>query len=178
MKPMTRVKELADRLEAAEAEVERLEAELKAAKATHREIQCVLLPSALDDMGISPKEKIALADGRGLEYVGGVSARVSKENMPGFIAWCDENGCGGLVNREVRVSFSARDTQRAKALAAQLQEQGLVAAFDGDVHWKTLDKWATSRLEQGDAIPADLMNVHELKAVKIRGAREESAGGQ
>lgn len=161
---MTQLTALADEQQAAEAEVERLEALLEEAKTNLRRITEHDIPELLD--GLDGRMK--LPDKREIVVTEKIRANVPKEKKPFAMKWLDDNGHGAIVKRRFIIEFG----KDQEALVRQFEEQlaksptPLNVKKEHNVHWQTLDAFVREQLEEG-GLPLDLFGVYRQKFTKI-----------
>jgi len=166
--PFEQLTRLATKLQQQQLDILEAEEEVVRCKRLERNTRTVDIPELLSSMGVQYGTTLELADDLKLEYSRKTSARVSEGRMENFIDWCDANGHGGMVKREVRVAMGKDSKKAAKELIEKLRQEKMAAAVSGTVHWATLDKWTNERLEEGKDVPKDLMNIHQLPNVKLK----------
>lgn len=146
-----------------EAEVDRLEAELKAAKAAHRMVIETMLPDAMLQAGL---RKYETADGHKVEVVPFVDCSIRSEFKRDAFEWLLAHGHGGIIKTEVTVKFAAGDKE-ARSLAAKLATDGYTFDVDDSIHAGTLKKWAREALEEGATLP-DFFSVYSGARATIK----------
>jgi hypothetical protein len=154
---------LAD-LAAAEKEVTQLEAKLKAAKDHAFKLTSDIIPSRMDELGVP---FIGLPDGRKIEVVDMVTAKIPKGRQAEAYQWLRENGAESLIKNVVTATFSRGEDSKAADLLAALEAQGLAASQDESVHWQTLRAYVREQREKGVQLPEDLFGIYEYRMTKV-----------
>lgn len=129
-----------------------------------------LIPSRMDELGTP---FIGLPDGRKVEVVDEVAARVPKAKRAAAYQWLRENGAGALIKNVVAVTFGKGEDDKATHLIAELEGRDLPVSQQEDVHWRTLESYVKERLEQekkkevGGELPKDTFGVYEYRNTKV-----------
>jgi hypothetical protein len=167
-------------LVAAELEVERLEAALKAANKVVYDLETVTLPKMFDDAG---EVATTLADGtiakKGLRITGSLpkvdedapvaDQMLQEQARKVALAWLMDNDCGPFVKAKVEAIWDKGDSEKARKYAAELQRQdnSVVVKLKEDIHPSTLQAEARRRLGAGKPIPLATLGLVALTAVRI-----------
>jgi hypothetical protein len=88
---------------------------------------------------------------------------ISEKNRPSTFDWMDDNGHGGMIKREIIVSFDREQEEEARALQERLRDDYPGVKEHGAIHSSTLRSWVKNRLEKGDPIPEGIS--YEIKKV-------------
>ena len=166
---LERVLPLVNRAREQQERVERLEAELKAAKAALRRILDVELPELMDELGL---EQVRTKDGAIVEVREVVDARIPRAKAEQALAWLKEHGYGDLIKHEVVARFGAGDEARAELVREAAEQAGAAVQVKETVHPQTLKAWARERLAEGEVIPEDLFGLYIGRTVKIKEPKE------
>lgn len=163
--------DLSDQLEAADAEVERLEALLDEAKKNRQRLSEHEIPKLLDGM----EGKISLPDGRTISITEKVRASVSSDRKPTAMKWLDDNGHGAIIKRRFIIEFGRDQEEWARTFKRQLSESStpLNMKEERNVHWQTLDAFVREQLESGGDLPLDVFGVYRQRFTKIKGEKNE-----
>jgi hypothetical protein len=161
---------LSEDLYEAEAEVLRLEAELKRAKRRRDAIQCDEIPAAMEDIGVlefrTDKCKIEL------KPVLRVSPR--KDNRPLVFREVEEAGDEAIIKSNVMVAFGRGKEEQTKELLDYLQKNGMQAKQERKIEPQTLKKWVKDRLERGEPVDMELFGVRQFKQAVFRDGAPEA----
>ena len=162
---MTALVSLADQQEAAQAEVERLEALLDEAKKNLDRISQIEIPKLMD--GIDGK--LNLPDGRVVTISEKIRSSISSDKKPLAFKWLDDNDHGGLIKRRFIIEFGRDQEDWAKKFEADLRKRKKPLKFDikRGVHPSTLASFVTEQLQEGVDIPLDTFGVYRQRSSKI-----------
>ena len=80
-------------------------------------------------------------------------------------------GAGDFIKNQLQVSFGITEDNRAKALQADLEEQGHETTARTWVEPMTLKKLIRERIENGQEIDTELFNAHIGTVAKIKGGQ-------
>lgn len=151
---LAEIQALANQLEDAQADIARAEDALEVAKKKAKLISEELIPQLLEERGINPDDlRVTTKGGFTLEMKDFLNASVAQDRMPGFIAWLEAHKHGGIVKREIVVSFNQNQEEAANELKAKLRKEYPAVKSKGNIHHGTLKKWVRGRLEEGEEIP-------------------------
>ena len=154
-----RRQEIANRLEAAKAEVSVLENEL-------RDLEEREFPELFDEVGITSFQvgnmKVSVEE----KLYGGLPKDESERAIA--MAILKEHGGDALMKMEVTVAFPKGEDSHAKAASAILESAGYNPVVEESIHGSTYQKWARECLEQG--IPLDLkaLGLYHRRFIKIK----------
>lgn len=165
---MARISALAQLLRQQQAEVERLEAELAAAKAAARRTETEDLPQLMTELELT---EIKLLDGSRVSVVQDVLCGISEENRPEAHAWLVAHGFGGLIKTNITLAYGRDERERAAEDAAKLREWGLEPELKEGVHFQTLKAFIKEQLVAGSPVPTDLFGVLPFDRAKLTAAR-------
>lgn len=148
----------------ADKEVNRLNDELKIAKARYNKIAMDTLPTLLKELKLA---FIGLENGVMIEVKGDLSTSITKVNHDLAMAWLIDNKFGGIIKTNVTVAFSAEEQEAAAefAEATMLEHDGVI--YKAAVHPATLKSFVKEQLAAGTALPLDLFSVHEYSIAKL-----------
>lgn len=166
------MRQLADRLEAQEAVVADLEAQLEREKAILKGIKETEIPSALEGLF----GKFDLKDGRALEVGQKIRASIAGEKAPPAIKWLDDNGYGAIVKREVVFRFGKDDAMFApfrEFVQNFEKEKGkrLVREDKFSVHPQTLEAFIREKMKEGVDLPRGVLGIYEQHIAKVSGEK-------
>jgi len=156
--------EAQDNVEAAEAVLEKRNAELKDIS-EHR------IPQATEGMDGT----FDLGDGRELELKEHIRASIAGEKRVPAISWLDQNDYGHIVKRQVIVEFGKGEEERTNAFLkklAELQDEEdigkLVYKTNYSVHPQTLVSFVKEQLKEGVALPVDVFGIYRQRVAKVK----------
>lgn len=162
---------LADKLDVADAAVERMEAELKEAKERARQIRENDMPELMLSLGV--KEYTSLSTGVKFKLREEVRAsffvKDHSKREPAF-EWLRANGHEGLIKNTLTASFG----KDQEAMADRFAE--FVAKFDGpvdmsrkkDIHHQTMLAFLREQLREGENVPLELFGATIQKIVDVK----------
>ena len=156
--------ELLETLAQEERDVKDLEAKLKQAKDRVFKLTSDLIPSRMDELGTP---FIGLPDGRKVEVVNAVTAKIPAGRKAEAYDWLRDNGAGSLIKNVVTATFGKGDDAQAAELHSALEEQGLAVSQDESVHWQTLRAFVREQREAGMELPEDLLGIFEYRVTKV-----------
>lgn len=158
---------LADELQAAEAEIERLQNALTAAEAVKKDIAENRIPEATDGM----EGKFNLGDGRELTVKEEIRSSIAGEKRIPAIQWLDDNNYGHIVKREIVFEFPKGDEERSKKFIEAVNKLGLgqlVMKSNFSVHHSTLNSWVKEQLKEGVDLPRDTFGIFRQRTAKVK----------
>lgn len=161
------LRSLADELQAAEQEIERLTKELEVANTTKRDISENRIPQATDGM----EGKFNLGDGRELQVKEEIRSSIAGEKKMPAIQWLDEHNFGHIVKREIIFEFPKGDEERCKLFIEKVQQLGmknLVMKSNFNVHHATLNSWVKEQLKEGTELPVDVFGIFRQRVAKVK----------
>lgn len=160
--------QLADELLAAEAEVQRIEEELAAAKKLVQDIATIRIPAVTDGL----EGKFTLTDGRTLIVKEDIRASVAGERLAPAVKWLDDNDYGGIVKREVVFSFGKDDHEKVKAfnkaIGPIIKKMGLVSKEKNAIHPQTLLSFVREKLGEGVELPKETFGIFRQQTAKVK----------
>lgn len=168
---LSRIREMAEKLVAAQNEVRRLNEALEAAKEVEKRLEREDLPELMREVGFT---SFALNDGSEVELIDDISCNITEDNVQDAMAWLDGNGFGGLIKTQMQVTFNREDRTKALGLAellfANAKKHGVEIApvLNEKVHPATLKSFIKEELSKGTAVPFDLFSIHPYSKVKIK----------
>lgn len=164
---------LGHKLVQAEGAVEALEDALKSAKQHYQDLRSKVIPERLAEAQVA---FIGLEDGRKIEVVDFVSGSLPKdpEKRAAAIAWLDANGGNDLLGTTVSVDFSRTQGNLVGAAVGALQQTlaglDIPVKQEFGVHPQTLCAWARQRLEAGESVDPDALELFVGRVAKIKDA--------
>lgn len=150
-----RVAALAQQLKAEQATIEKIEADLKAAKERARKIEEDQIPALFDEMQLS---EIKLQDGQILRIKETWRDGVNEATRPAAFSWLRGEGHGDLIRNEVKISFGAAEDKVAKRLLNYLKKylKGISYEQKETVPWNTFSSFIKEQVEQGVNLPESI----------------------
>jgi hypothetical protein len=146
-----------------QAEIFRLARLLKEQTERLNGILYIRLPTMADEMGL---QKFTTSDGLDVQIKEEIEAHVNKANQPTAFKWLEDNNHGGLIKREIKVSFNREQAEAAKLLMAELSGKYAGVNEKQSVHHGTLKSWVKEMLGKGAALP-EVFGVRRIKVAKI-----------
>jgi hypothetical protein len=105
-------------------------------------------------------------------------ANIKFEQMMRAVKWMDANGHGDLPKRTITVDFNREDQDAARRIFQRIQqmlaEEDIIERTQLNmkygVHWKTLTAFVKEQIEQGAALPLELLGatVGQVATFKAR----------
>jgi len=163
-KDIDRVTALAGLLIGTAARIERIEAELAAARADYLRVEREDLPELMREVGLS---HLTLTNGVEVIVSEEVTASITEERRAAAHAWLREHNFGGLIKTLVTVPFGRGEEEDARRLASRIAEEHEVALTE-TVHPQTLKAFVKEQVEDGKPLPFDLFGVHPFSRAKIK----------
>lgn len=160
---------LADRLELAEDEIAKVEAQLKELKRARDHLAINVIPEAFEKCGLDPDDgSLPLGKSkRKLVVKQHVTAGIPKGKEGPALSWLREHGQGELIKNLVVVEFGKGGDNVAKALLDDLRKQGLQAGQTEGVHPQTLAAFARRQLSAGKDLPMELLGVNRFRKAQV-----------
>ena len=157
---------LADQQEAAENEVERLQALMDEAKSNVRRLSEHEIPKLLDGL----EGTLNLPDGRKITVTEKIRTSVTGERKLRAMNWLEEHGHGGIIKRRMTIDLGKEQEELAKQIKAKLEEldQAVLFKEDHNVAWQTMDAFVKEQLGLGTDLPLEMFGVYHQKLAKIR----------
>ena len=140
---------LAAHLVLANQRVEQAEALLRKLSKERDEISHTILPSKMDEMGLS---ELALDDGSKISVESFYQASLPSDTKDAALNWLDEEGHGDIIKHEVKVSLKKGQREEAESACKALSEVGLEPSVDMSVHNSTLRAFVREEIESGRVI--------------------------
>lgn len=140
-----------------EDKVQRLEAELKAAKKDLLKLTDEDLPAMLLELGLSSFE---LEDGSKISVRPTYGAHIKADNKDAAFDWLRANEYGDLIKNTVACQFGRGEDHEAVKFMEYAQNLGYAAEQKTDVHPSTLKAWVKERVQNGDEFPMELFGAY------------------
>ena len=148
----------------AEAEVERLEEELRQAKKKLVDVSERQIPDLMDEMGF---EEFVTKSGFKIQVKKTLRCSIGGDKKEQAIAWLKEHGHGDIVKRTVQVPFLVGQEDAASQLLSELRERFGTASEEAKVEPQTLKALLTKLLKEGKEIPMETFGTYEQRQAKI-----------
>ena len=161
---------LVTQLYEAEADVARLDDELKAAKKRVVNISEEQLPEMLQDMGL---EEGTVEGGLSIAIEEKVHASPKKDNREKVYDWLEEHGHGGLVKRTGVFTVGRNEEKKFRRWLKSIKTYAGV--FQRKVEPATLTKFVNDQLKAGTDIPMELFGAYTRRAAKVTDKRGDGA---
>ncbi|QDP61593.1 MAG: hypothetical protein Tp138OMZ00d2C19078261_54 [Prokaryotic dsDNA virus sp.] len=157
---------LADEQEAAEAEVDRLNALMDEAKANLKRISEHEIPKLLDGM----EGKISLPDGRSITLNEKIRTSVSGERKERAFDWIEKQGFGSIIKRRINIDIGKDQEALSDEIKGKLAEidSAVIYKEERNVPWQTMDAFVKEKLGQGADVPLELFGVYHQRTTKIK----------
>jgi hypothetical protein len=164
----TVLRELADELIAAQAEVDRIQLELDAANGVVKDLVENRIPNVAEGL----EGDFNIGDGRTLTIKQEIRASVAGEKLAPAVEWLDAHNYGNIVKRNLTFEFGKDDDERVKAFKEAvlpiLVAQKLVLKEKTAIHPATLLAWVKERLKEGDNLPVDVFGIFRQRIAKVK----------
>lgn len=160
---LQRITDLVHQVQALQASVSLWEQKIETAKEEIKTLLERAIPDAMSEVGMSD---IGLADGTRVKVEPFHRGSITEKTKAAAHQWLEDNGFGGLVKREVQVSF-ARDAEGVDGLRAYIQEFGLTSKEKEAVNHQTLQAFIRNQAEKGEPVPQDLFSVYSGQTTKF-----------
>jgi hypothetical protein len=150
-----------------EAEVARLEEELKAAQVRLRHLAEHELPGLMDTANM---RDFTLADGTKIEVREQLRGSIPKPREEEAFAWLEEHNSGNLIKREFVIDFDRDEEKWAEKFKRDLEQRKkkVRAVIKRRVHPQTLVAYLRERLESGVEVPLDVFGVFRQRVAKVK----------
>lgn len=144
---------------------EKMEEDLKAAKAQLNSIKANRIPDLMAELGMENMMwhgwEIKVAD-----FVSG-SLPAEPEKRKRAIAWLEANDAGGLIKTEVKIPFGKGQYDEAKKVAMAFEADGYAPSLDIGVHSSTLQAFARERLKSGETLDIETLGLFTGRIAKF-----------
>lgn len=152
-----------------EAEVARLEAELKDAKGRLRGLIEHDIPDLMDEAGVADFTTLS---GHKVKIRKTVRCSIPPANKSACMRWLDERGHGGMIKREVAVAFRKDQEEAAGKLADELQGTYENVKTERRVEPSTLRSFIMGQLEEGAEFPMEMFGAFLQRFAKVTAPKE------
>lgn len=141
------------------------EAHVKELKELHRRAIELELPQAMSEAGLT---SFTTDTGRKVSLETFVSGSIPKARQAEAFTWLRENGHGGLIKRELSVSFGKGQDAFASEIRQFLENRFLTVDDKESVHPSTLAAWARECLSEGVPVPLETLGIYSALRAKIK----------
>ena len=148
-----------------EAQLETAKQYVKTLTEQLRRVSEDLLPARMAEVGMA---SFKLADGKSVTVRPHVYPSIPADKREFALNWLKDNGHGSIIKNTVSVQFGKGDDQKAEDLAGLLFAEGYVVRRVENVHAQTLKAFVTEMLGDGQELPEDLFNVHQVNRAIIK----------
>lgn len=155
---------LIDRQRRAEQDVERLEKELRDAKATLKDVSEHQIPNLMDEMGL---EKFKTKKGFTIQVKKKLRLSIAGDKKQPAIKWLEEHGYGDVVKRLVSVPFGVNEGEKVDMLIDELSPRYPGINLDSKVEPQTLTALITKLMKDGVDVPLEVFGGYEQRTTKI-----------
>lgn len=146
--------------------IDRMELDVKGAKAALHALRSVRLPALMAAASMDE----ATFDGINLKAKDFVSGSLTKDpqQREKAINWLVANGAGGLLKTVITASFGRSEKEEADRAISLLKEAGIAADAELSVHAGTLCAFARQRIADGENVEAELLGLYVGRVVEIK----------
>lgn len=163
---LVRVAELSRLMLQQEADLERANAAVAAAKEALLRTRREDLPELMREVGLS---SVRLESGETVTVTDDVSAAIPAAMRERAFQWLEEHGFGGLIKTELTIQYGRDERETALADAERIAElTGRAPSVGQTVHTQTLRAFIREQMEKGNTVPFDLFGVHPYSEAKIK----------
>ena len=150
----------------AEARVEQLNKELRAAKEALRHISENVMPSIMEEAG---QAEDMVVDGMKITINTAIRGSIPKGNEVQAFSWLEKHGHARIIKRQFTIDFGKDDDKWADKFERDLaqRKKPLNTKRKKTVHPQTLQAFVRGQLEEGTAIPMDTFGVFRQRFAKV-----------
>lgn len=145
-------------------EVERAEASLKELKKHVEDIQRVLIPELMEELGM---DSITTESGLKISIRHVVRASITDKNRDAAVAWFRKEGLDRMLTNQFVLKLKKGQAAQAEKLREKIEEIGLPYENKQTVHHSTLSSFVKERDAAGEETPDDVLNIFRYKEAKI-----------
>lgn len=162
------LRQLADELIDAQAEVARIKLQLEVAENLVKDITEKRIPEVTDGLD----GKFDLGDGRTITIKEEIRASIAGDKRIPAILWMDSHGYGHIVKRQMTFEFAKDDHEKAarfkEAMAPIMAQLGVPLKENHSVHPGTLVAWVKEQLGEGVDLPVDVFGIFRQRTAKVK----------
>lgn len=152
-------------LDVEDKEIERIEEELKAAKARRTKLVEQIIPQTFEDMGLDD-DSVIKVDGKAVTIKTTIYASPKAADREQVYDWLEENGHGGLIKR-TGVFETGRDNE-AKFRRWINSIKTYPGEFKRTVAPQTLKAFVSEQLDAGEDIPMELFGAYTRRVATVK----------
>jgi len=165
---LSRISAAAKELKNKEKEIADAELALKKLKGQKRDLEENQLPELFLEAGWAIGAKIQTKDGLPLTFKKVTRTSIAGAKKPAAIKWLDDNGHGGIVSRNVVVSFNKTEQEKVDKLLRLIGRSWKNHKTVLDVNGATVKALITKLLQKGEVdVPLETFGVHQADVVAI-----------
>jgi len=148
-------------------EIDRLEKELKDAKALHDQLTGQRLPDAMASVGL---RNFTLVDGTSINVKPEYHCSIPKTKKSDAMQYLRENEFGDLIKNDLTISFGKGEDQEAEETYTALKEEfpDSPITLAESVHPSTLKSLVKEQYESGNPLPEDLFGIYIINRAVIK----------
>jgi hypothetical protein len=130
-----------------------------------------LLPEAMLEIGM---ERFDLSSGEKLAIKRIIGASIKLSNREEAYQWLRKNGFGSLIKGEIVTKFPAGKEKDMRKLFKEILAKKYLAEMKETVHTQTLGAFVREQLEEGKALPMELLGVFRYEESIITRKKERN----
>jgi hypothetical protein len=166
---LKQIASLAESLVAAGRVVVEAEATLKRAKAEMKQIEEEDLPELMREVGLT---LVQLEDGSKIQVSDEISCGITEANKAAAHEWLVENGFGGIIKTEAKVTFDKGEHDAAVAASEAIENLLQRPVLLGEsVHASTLKSFLKEQMAAGTPLPYELFGIRPFARAKLTPAK-------
>lgn len=146
--------------------VDQMEADLKAAKLSLNNMNTVVIPDMMAQMGMDEVTQ------RGWNIKVGefVSGSLPKDDAARAkaIKWLEDHDAGELIKTNVSVVFGRSQHGDAVEIAKEIEAHGYAPALESTVHPQTLQAFARERLKDGQPLDTETLGLYTGRVARFK----------
>lgn len=155
---------LAEEMQDYDSQIAEAELQVKRLKERRRKIAEDDLPELFHEVGMTT---LSTRNGLPLKLEKVLRTSIAKGRKVGAIKWLDDNGHGGIVKRNVIVSFDKTKEDKVQNLLNLIGKGWPNNKIERDVNAATCKALIKRLLEEGQEVPKETFGIHQVDEVKI-----------
>lgn len=163
------IADIANRMLAKQAEIDKRTEELAIAKTELRKISEQELPEAMETAGV---KEFTLEDDSKIVVGNEIYTSIKSGKQDEAFEWLEGNGHGSIIKNLISVQLERGQTAEAEILVTLIEGTGNKAKKKVSVHAGTLNKWGRGELEAGRFPPEELFNCFDLTVAKVKAPKK------
>lgn len=163
------VADLADKQVKSEKRINDLSLLLEAEQAILRDLVEVKLPDMMLEIGL---ESFVLSDGTSIRIEKFYAAKIPDDKRQEAFEWLRGNGHESLIKRAISCKFGKGQDALASKVIAALAKLKVAAEDKESVHPQTLKAFVREQIEEGKALPTDLLGVYVGNRAKVTPSKQ------